>query len=529
MFDILITGALVADGTGRELFRADAGIVDGRIARIGADLGEAARVIDGTGKVLSPGFIDMHTHMDLELLRDRKPDAKIRQGVTTDLLGQDGLGAAPVSPANRKLLADILSGLNGVLEDEQWTWGSFGEYLNALEGCGLPNNAAVLLSQGPVRIEAMGMDERPATARELDVQRSLIREAMEEGAFGLSSGLIYPPCPYAGMEELTELNREVAAFDGIFVVHQRDEGYHLSRSFDEICEISCRSGVRLHVSHLQAYGRVNWPIMDEVLAKADAFLKEGGSVTWDRYPYLAGCTTLTAVLPTWTFNEGTKALISNLTDPAYRKKIHEEFTKGLDVWHNRQISVGWENIIVTAVHLERNRWMEGLSCQAIADRQGKNPVDAVCDLLAEEKLAVTMISFYGSEDVLRKVLSHPCATVGSDGIYGGRPHPRLYGSYPRFLRQYVRESRTFTLEEAVRKITSFPAKILGLGDRGTVEEGKWADLVLFDPDTVGDRSTYEEPELYPEGICSVLVNGVEVAGADGTTGKMPGKVLGKGR
>jgi len=331
------------------------------------------------------------------------------------------------------------------------------------------------------------------------------------------------------MEELADLNREVAAFDGIFVVHQRDEGYHLSRSFDEICEISRRSGVRLHVSHLQAYGRVNWPIMDEVLAKADAFLKEGGSVTWDRYPYLAGCTTLTAVLPTWTFNEGTEALIANLTDPAYRKRIHEEFGKGLDMWHNRQISVGWENIIVTAVHCERNRWMEGLSCRAIADRQGKNPVDAVCDLLAEEKLAVTMISFYGSEDVLRKVLSHPCATVGSDGIYGGRPHPRLYGSFPRFLRQYVRESRTFTLEEAVRKITSFPAKVLGLRDRGTVEEGKWADLVLFDPETVGDRATYEEPELYPEGIRSVLLNGVEVAGAGGTTGKLPGRVLRKGR
>lgn len=529
MFDLVIRGALIADGTGGDLFSADVAVKDGRIARIGTDLGEGARVIDGSGQVLSPGFIDMHTHMDLELLRDKKPDAKIRQGVTTDLIGQDGLGAAPVSPENRKLLADILSGLNGVIDDEKWSWGSFGEYLAALEKTGLPNNVATLVSQGPVRIEAMGMDERPPTERELDIQRALVREAMEEGAFGLSSGLIYPPCPYADESELTELNREVAAFDGIFVVHQRDEGYYLSRSFDEICGISRRSGVRLHVSHLQAYGRVNWPIMDEVLAKADAFLDEGGEVTWDRYPYLAGCTTLTAVLPTWTFNEGTDALIANLTDSAYRRKIHADFALGLDVWHNRQISVGWDNIIVTAVRLDRNKWMEGLSCQAIADEQGKNPVDAVCDLLAEEKLAVTMISFYGSEDVLRKVLSHRRATVGSDGIYGGRPHPRLYGSYPKFVREYVRERGVFTLQEGIRKITSFPAKILGIADRGVVREDGWADLVLFNPDTIGDRATYEEPEQYPEGVSRVFVNGTEVVSPSGTCGNLPGKVLRKGK
>ena len=527
MLDTVIRGALVVDGTGSEPFSADVGLKNGKIVRVGEASEEAATVVDASGLALCPGFIDMHTHMDLELLREKKPEAKILQGVTTDLLGQDGLGAAPVSAKNRKLLADILSGLNGILGDEQWTWGSFGDYLNALDGCGLPNNAAVLVSQGPVRIEAMGMEERRPTGAELDMQRALVREAMEEGAFGLSSGLIYPPCPYADTEELIELNREVAAFDGIFVVHQRDEGYHLSRSFEEVCTISRRSGARLHVSHLQAYGKVNWPIMDEVLEKAERFLEEGGEVTWDRYPYLAGCTTLTAVLPTWTFNEGTGALIENLVNPAYRKKIHDEFTKGLDVWHNRQISVGWENIVVTAVHLEGNRWMEGLSCREIAERQGKNPIDAVCDLLSEEKLAVTMISFYGSEDVLRKVLSHRRATVGSDGIYGGRPHPRLYGSYPRFLRQYVREERVFSLQEGVRKLTSFPARILGISDRGRIAEGCWGDLVLFDPARIADRATYEEPELPPEGISGVFVNGVRAVDERGATGSLPGRVLRK--
>lgn len=527
MYDFIIRNATVVDGSGGEEYRADLAFSAGRIAKIGKVEGKEG--LDAEGLVACPGFIDMHTHMDLELLRDKTPDAKVRQGVTTDLLGQDGLGTAPVSEKNRPLLAEILSGLNGILPDEKWTWGSFEKYLAALERRKLPGNAAVLLSQGPVRIEAMGMDERRPTPDELDKMKKIVADAMSAGAFGLSSGLIYPPCPYADTEELIELNREVAKYDGIFVVHQRDEGHYLSRSFDEVCTICASSGARLHVSHLQAYGKVNWPIMDEVLAKADRYLASGHSVTWDRYPYLAGCTTLTAVLPTWTFNEGTEALIRNLTDPSYRARIHEEFTKGLDVWHNRQISVGWENIWVTAVHLDKNRWMEGKSCQAIADAQGKNPIDAVCDLLAEEKLAVTMISFYGSDEILKKVLSHPQATIGSDGIYGGKTHPRLYGTYPKFLKEYVREQKVFSLPEAIRKITSFPASILGIGDRGLLKEGHWADVVLFDPATIADNATYEEPERYPTGIPYVFVNGETVVDPSGYTGGLPGKVLRKKR
>jgi N-acyl-D-amino-acid deacylase len=267
--------------------------------------------------------------------------------------------------------------------------------------------------------------------------------------------------------------------------------------------------------------------MDVVLKKAEEYIASGHSVTWDRYPYLAGCTTLTAVLPTWAFSEGTGALIKNLTEPGFRARIHEEFTKGLDVWHNRQISVGWDNIRVTSVQLEKNRWMEGVSCRAIADAQGKNPIDAVCDLLAEEKLAVTMISFYGSDDVLQKVLSHPQATVGSDGIYGGRAHPRLYGAYPKFLKEYVREKAVFTLPEAVRKITSFPAEILGITDRGLLKKGCWADVVLFDPDTIADTATYDDPEQYPAGIPYVFVNGEPVVNQSKYTGATPGKVLRK--
>jgi len=527
MIDYVIRNVIVIDGTGKEQYVADIGIQDGKIVAIGNVEDEGRRRIDGSGLAASPGFIDIHSHTDLEFLKPQPPYVKIRQGVTTELLGQDGLGTAPVKDSDIDLLASLLGGLDGILPKQQWTWRSFNDYLEVLEGISLPNNAAVLLSHGPVRIAVMGMGERNTTYSELNAMKRLVREAMEDGAFGLSTGLIYPPCPYANTEELIELNKEIAAKDGIFVVHLRDEGYYLSRSFEEVTKVSRESGAHLHVSHLQAYGEANWPIMGEVLEKADTFINEGGEVTWDRYPYLAGCTVLTAVLPTWTFNEGTGALIENLKKPEYRARIHADFEKGLDVWHNREISVGWENIIVTAVQLEKNHWMEGKSCKAIARELGMNPIDMVCDLLSEEKLAVTMISFYGSDEVLERVLAHSHATVGSDGIYGGRPHPRLYGTYPRFIEMFVREKKMFTLPEAISKVTSLPAQILGISDRGILKKGNWADIVLFYPETIGDTATYEEPKSYPEGIQYVFVNGKLVIDQQSVTGNLPGRVLRK--
>ena len=527
MIDYVIRNVIVIDGTGKEQYVADIGIQDGKIVAIGNVEDKGRRTIDGSGLAASPGFIDMHSHTDLEFLKPQPPYVKIRQGVTTELLGQDGLGTAPVKDSDIDLLASLLGGLDGILPKQQWTWRSFNDYLAALEGISLPNNAAVLLSHGPVRIAVMGMDERNTTYSELNAMKRIVREGMEDGAFGLSTGLIYPPCPYANTEELIELNKEIVAKDGIFVVHLRDEGYYLSRSFEEVTKVSRESGAHLHVSHLQAYGEANWPIMDEVLEKADTFIKEGGEVTWDRYPYLAGCTVLTAVLPPWTFNEGAVALIENLKKPEYRARIHTDFEKGLDVWHNREISVGWENIIVTAIQLEKNRWMEGKSCKAIARELRMNPIDMVCDLLSEEKLAVTMISFYGSDEVLEKVLAHSHATVGSDGIYGGWPHPRLYGTYPRFIEMFVREKKMFTLPDAISKVTSLPAQILGISDRGILKKGNWADIVLFYPETIGDTATYEQPKSYPEGIEYVFVNGKLVIDQQSVTGNLPGRLLRK--
>lgn len=527
MLDLIIHGATIIDGSGEPGYVADVGIAQDRIEAIGNLPLDHAAVIDAAGLVCSPGFIDMHSHTDLAFFQPSPPQAKILQGVTTELLGQDGLGLAPVQTQNIPVLAGLIAGLNGMISEQEWTWRTFDDYLQALDRRPLPSNTACLVSHGPIRLAAMGMTEREASPAELDDMGQMVHDAMQSGAFGFSTGLIYPPCSYAPTPELVALNLRVAERDGIFVVHQRDEGHHLSRSFDEVCEVSRQSGARLHISHLQAYGKVNWPIMDEVLAKAAAFLDEGGHVTWDRYPYLAGSTVLTAVLPPWTLNLGPAALVSNLKRPDYRQRIHAEFDKGLDVWHNRQISVGWENIIVSAVQIEDNRWMEGRSCQEIADRRSLDPIDMVCDLLAEERLAVTMISFYGSDQVLEKVLTHPQATVGSDGIYGGRPHPRLFGAYPKFIRQFVMDNHHMSLEEAIRKITSFPAEILGLSHRGLVREKYFADLVLFDPAQIRDRATYEEPEKPPLGVEHVFVNGYHAVSRGKSTGAHGGRVLRK--
>jgi N-acyl-D-amino-acid deacylase len=439
------------------------------------------------------------------------------------------LGVAPVSDANVNLIADLTAGLQGQIGLENWVWRSFNDYLLALEKRGLPNNAAVLVSHGPIRIMAMGMDNRPPTQEELRYMQSILREAMEDGGYGLSTGLIYPPHSFSDTDELIALNREVTPFDGIFVVHQRDEGYLIREAFQELLEVSRTTGVHLHISHLQAYGQVNWPLMDDVLEQADLYIASGGKVTWDRYPYLAGCTVLSAVLPDWTFSEGTKNLVENLKNPSFRERIREDFKKGLDEWNNRSISVGWENIYVSAVTLEKNRWMEGRDCSDLANETGKDPIDLVCDLLAEEDLAVTMISFYGSYEVMDKILNHPNATVGSDGIFLGRPHPRLYGTFPRFIQRYVREKSLMSFSKAIRKLTSFPAEILGLEKRGQLKEGYWADIVLLDLDKIADKATYEDPIQYPDGIHYVFVNGELVVENGEYSGNLPGQVLRKTR
>ncbi len=524
MLDMKIIGGTIIDGTGRPAYSADLGIAGDTIVEIGSSLGEAEVVVSAVGRVVCPGFIDTHSHSDLRLLTSPPPQAKISQGITTELLGQDGLGVAPIDDATRKPLSRLTAGLLGRRDLERWTWRSLSDYLDTLQGANLPSNQAALLSHGPIRLLALGSEDRSARPAELDHMTEAVRTAMEQGAWGLSTGLIYPPSSYAPTEELVTLTEVVAEYDGVFVVHMRDEGLHLLDAITEVIDVCRRSGCRLHISHLQAHGEIIWHLLVPALEKIDEALDEGMSVTADRYPYLAGSTVLSAVLPAWMLDGGPEACIERLRDDIYRARVHGAFTQGLDVWHNRSISVGWDNIVISFVPSPANAELVGQSIDDISRNTGKNPVDVVCDLLLEEDLEVTMISHYGSEENLERVFTHPASVVATDGIYGGKPHPRLWGTYPRFFGRYVRDRNLMSLEEGVKMATSTPARIIGLKDRGRVDTGMKADLVIFDPQKIIDRATYENPEQTSEGIDLVLVNGQPAWEGQVPVGQ-PGRVL----
>jgi N-acyl-D-amino-acid deacylase len=525
---ILIRNAKILDGGGGEVYSADMRVANNRIAQIGPELPDGdARLLDASGLVACPGFIDMHSHADLMYLKRPTPDQKIRQGVTTEVLGQDGLGVAPVDHASLPDLQEIIGGLQGRLSPDEWTWRSFPEYLDALAEVGLPTNVAVLATHAPLRLMSMGMQKRAASAQELAHMQRNLEECFESGAFGFSTGLEYPPQYYADQDELTVLNKITARYDGVYLVHQRNEGRNIQSSFHEQLNISQGSGVRLHISHLKTWSRANWDRIDTILSMAEKFRASGGTITWDRYPYLAASTTLGIILPEWVWADGTQMLIHNFKMADFRKRLRAEFRKGPQEWENDPSTVGWDNILVSGVTLEKNYWMQGRSIADLASQSGVDEVTLVCDLLAEERLAVTAIFFFGSEHVLEKVLTHPLACVGSDGVHLGRPHPRLYGSFPHFIEQFALRKKVISLSEAVRKVTSLPAEILGLEKRGRLQEGWYADIVLFDPERLRAPVNYQEPENYAEGIVHVLVNGHWVL-RDGTyKGNLAGEVLRK--
>ncbi len=527
-YSLLIKNGLVVDGTGAPGRIADVGIRGERIAVTGS-LGEAtaAKTIDAAGKVVCPGFIDTHSHSELALLGATPPEPKVRQGVTTELLGQDGMSVAPIRTANRPYMKEPLTALLGN-HGVDWDWESFGEYLDRLAARGIPLNAACLAPHGSVRMEVLGMDNRAATEEELRRMRGVLARVFEEGAFGLSTGLIYPPCTFADRRELVALNEVVAEHGGCFVVHVRNESNRLLDSMAEVVGICREAKAALHVSHLKASGRANWGQLGKAIEMFERGRAEGMDITCDQYPYTAGCTVLTALLPPWALAGGKPALFAKLRDPAARANLREEFKYQLPGWDNRSFSVGWDKIMIASVETGANKWMEGQMIAAIADRLGQGPVDTVFDILLAEDAVVTMVLFQGSEDDLREGMGWAQTMVATDGIYGrGKPHPRLYGTYPRVLGKYVREDKVLTMEEAIHKMTTLPASRLGLSDRGRLAPGYYADVVVFDPATVLDRGTYEDPHQYPDGIDAVCVNGALAVERGAFTGTLAGKVLRK--
>ncbi len=443
-FDLLIKNSCIYDGTGGPWYRADIGINGDTISRIGppGDATAAAEV-DCGGMALSPGFIDMHSHSDLVVFEDSSLSPKLLQGITTELLGQDGIATAPIRPAHK---ADWRRHLSGLLGNPtlDWHWSTFDEYLKALEGATPGPNLACLLPHGNLRLWGMGMQDRKATDRELEEMKALLRESFEAGAMGLSTGLIYPPCSYADEDEMAALCAEMTRFGGFIVVHLRNEDARLFEALDEMLRVSERSGAPLHISHLKVGGRPQFGQAPELLDKIEQARARGLDVTFDQYPYTAGSTMLFAILPEWLQEGGPDKMIERLKDPASREKIMAELaTRGSS-------TVDIADIRVSGVGSDKNKRLEGKNLFEIAEAMDKPMIDAVCDLLIEEDLNVSMILFIADEDDVQTILRHPLHITCTDGLLGGKPHPRLYGSFPRVLGHYCRELGIIELPEAVR-------------------------------------------------------------------------------
>ena len=485
------------------------------------------RVINAEGMIVAPGFIDTHSHSDLEVMVNPYVEAKIRQGVTTELLGQDGISMAPLPKRYISPWRKNLAGLDGDSDELGWDYETTDGYLKALEQKGVGLNESYLVPHGNIRMEAMGLDNRKPSPEELEQMRQIVRREMQSGAFGLSTGLIYMPCAYADTAELIELCKVVAEFDGVFVVHQRSEADTILTSMEEIIEIGRKSGVKIHFSHFKICGRKNWDFIDRMLGLLDMAAAEGIRTSFDQYPYVAGSTMLGAILPPWAHDGGTDKLLERLQSSDARVRMIHDINHGIPGWDNFVDFAGLDQIFVTSVKTAANQDLVGKSLDKIGEIRGKPPLDAAFDLLLAEQNAVGMVDFYGKEEHVARFLTRPEQNVCTDGLLGGRPHPRVFGSFPRVLGKYVREEKALTLEDAIRKMTSKAAQVFGFERRGELKAGNFADIVIFDPETIIDKGTFVDPIQFPEGIEYVLVNGHVVLSGGQFGRALAGKVLRK--
>jgi N-acyl-D-amino-acid deacylase len=535
-FDLLITNARIIDGTGGPSITGSVGVRDGRIVTIangaaGRATGAATRIIDAGGRVLAPGFIDPHSHSDYALLTDGNAESKIRQGVTTEVIGESGSVAPQRAAAERP-------------------WTDFAGYFAAVEKSKISVNLLSYVGLGQVREAVMGNDERAPTPAELAKMTELVADAMKQGAYGASTGLIYSPNAYAKLDELIALTRPAAAAGGIYASHLRYDGEKLREGVEEAIAIGEATKIPVHVFHLKVTGAQNFGRMKEVIAIVEAAQKRGLEVWADQYPYVASSTGLSQTIPPWAHEGGGAKLADRLKDPATRAKIRAEMDDPHPTWENRLISAGtWHNVQIASVPPPRStdatrsnesqrlesayKRFEGRRVDDAAREAGKDPYDFVFDMLIANRGNVSCVWFIISEDDLKLALRQPWVSIGSDGsalatsgpLRAGVPHPRNFGTFPRVLGKYVREEHVLSLEEAVHKMSGLTAKQMHIGDRGLIKEGFAADLVIFDPATVADRATFTDPFQYPVGISTVVVNGRVVLDNGRHTGQKPGVVI----
>ena len=516
MLDIIIEGGRLVDGTGTPWRRADVGIAAGRIAAVGCLQGVAAqRRIRAARRVVCPGFIDIHAHADLTLPTDRGQTGRLRQGITTEVLGQDGLSYAPASPKHLLEWQRYLAGLNGDGLGLDWAWSSVAEYLERLQGKAA--NAVYLVPHGAVRVEAMGWAARPAMASEVRRMQDLVTAGLEQGAVGLSTGLSYIPCAHATTEELIALCRPVSEAGGILAIHLRSYGSTILDALDEAISIGRATGVAVHISHLRVADPVNRGKAPQIAARIDAARAEGVDITFDAYPYEAGCMPLFCLIPAWAQAGGPDAILARLADGKERARMRAEMCSWGTDWRAYSLS--------NAPPTPWGDW-EGFNLSEAAQRSGRDVETFIMDLLLESQLNATVVGHGGSSEDNECLARHPAGMICSDGVLvGNHPHPRGYGAFPRVLAHYVRERRLLTLEEAVRKMTAAPAARLNLNDRGVLRTGAAADVVIFDHDRVADRATYDDGRRPPDGIEWVLVNGRPAIAQGQPTGALAGCVL----
>jgi N-acyl-D-amino-acid deacylase len=519
MYDLIIKGGRIVDGAGNPWYNGDVAVTKDRISAVRRGEGKTRETIDATGLVVAPGFIDAHSHGDLVLISEPEARIKIMQGITTEIVGQDGLGEAPLIDETVDMWRRYLSGLNGN-PDIGWEWRSFGDYLTRLESARPSVNVASLVGHGNIRLAAMGMEDRKPTKTELENMKKLLDKSLSEGGIGLSTGLIYPPCVYSDASELTELCKVVAAHRGVFVVHMRNEGDKLLDSIDEVVSVGRGSGAPVHISHFKTNGRKNWGKAPQAVGRVEEARRTGVDVTFDQYPYTAGSTFLGSLLPPWAHEGGLDKLLTRLKDKPTRTKLVSYLKSGRDEGSPNE----WDRILITNVKTNKNKRFEGMYISQIAEELGKKPVEAVLDLVLEEENSVTMATFTMDEGDVRTIMRSTLGMVCTDGIVLGKPHPRAYGSFPRVSGRYVREG-VLRLEEAIRKMTSYTAQTHGLTDRGILRPGLVADITIFDPEVIEDTATFENPIQHPRGLEYVIVNGVVTVEHGKHNGARAGRIL----
>jgi N-acyl-D-amino-acid deacylase len=509
-WSLLIKNGTVIDGSGAARETADVAIAADTIAAIAPQLPEnAERIIDATGLIVAPGFIDIHSHSDFFYEQCPSAESKIRQGVTTEVVGMCSFSPAPCTLESAQQVEAAAHSLGATLKVR---WSTFNEYLAMLEKMRPSVNIVHFVGHGPIRYAAMGAERRAPSAAELADMKSLLTEAMGAGAFGLSSGLVYAPSAFAKTDELIALCGSMSGRGGQYFTHMRGEADTLLESILEALRISEQADVPLQIAHLKSQGRENWPLFDRALELIDGARLRGVKASADVYPYAASSTFMTALLPEWVHDGGITKFLQRISDPATRGRIVAENSQPDGGWGTTHGAIGWNEILIATCPGPE---VEGLSLADLAARRQRPPADAMLDLLIEHDGAVSVVLFTQAEENVQKALKQPYVMIGSDslglsggrGPHTGRPHPRMYGTFPRVLGKYARDAGLFTHEEAVAKMTGMPAAKLDLRSRGLVREGYFADLALFDPTTVCDHATFEQPHRYPGGIPYVIVNG----------------------